>query len=57
MIIDRAHGLTLFFMVYKQEALIPAKPIAVDIILPHSWDYICEAKQAFTEELVTMVTA
>ena len=27
---------------YKQEALIPARPMAVDMIFPHSWDSICK---------------
>ena len=39
---------------YKQETLIPARPVAVDMIRPHSWDSICEDEGAYTEELVAM---
>ena len=52
MIAARAYGLTSFVVVYKQEALIPARPMAVDVILLHSWDSICEDERAYTEELV-----
>ena len=54
MIAGRAHGLMPFFVVYKQEALIPARPMAVDMILRHSWDSICKDERAYTEELVAM---
>ena len=36
MIEARVHGLTQFFVVYKQETLIPARPMAVDMIFPHA---------------------
>ena len=40
MIAARAYGLRSFLVVYKQEALIPASPMNVDMIFPHSWDSI-----------------
>ena len=57
MVATKAHGLTPFFMVYKQEALIPARPMAVDMIFPHFWDFICEDEWAYTKELVTIFAA
>ena len=54
MIAARVHSLTLLFVVYKQETLIPARTMAVDMILPHSWDTIFEDEQVYTEELVAM---
>ena len=54
MIAAMAHSLTPFFMVYKQEALIPAKPMAIDVITHQYWDCICKDKWAYTEELVAM---
>ena len=52
MIAARVHGLTQFFVVYKQETLIPARPMAVDMIFPHAWDYFCLDERVYTEELV-----
>ena len=54
MIAAKAHSLTPFFMVYKQEASIPARPMAVDIIFPHSWESICKVELVHMKELVTM---
>ena len=48
----RDHGLIPFFVMYQHEALIPATPMTVDIILPHSWDSICKDERVYTEELV-----
>ena len=44
MIGARAYSLTLLFVVYKQEALILAGPMAVDMILLHSWNSFIFAK-------------
>ena len=41
-------------MVHKQETLIPARPIAVEMMFPHSWDFVCEDKWVYMEELVAM---
>ena len=57
MIAARAYGLRSFLVVYKQEALIPIIPIAIDMILFQSWDSICDHKRAYTEELVAMLWA
>ena len=54
MIAARANGLTLFFVMYKQEASIPARPMAIDMILSYFQDSICEDEWANTEELVAM---
>ena len=51
MIVARAHSLIPFFVVYMQEVLILASPMAIDMILPHSWDSICEDELSYTEEL------
>ena len=55
MIAARAQSLTPFFIVYKQEALLPATTMAVDMIFTHSWDSIYKEEWFFTEELVAML--
>ena len=49
-----AHSLIPFFVVYKQEAMIPAMPMTIDMILLYSWDSICEDEWVYTEKLVAM---
>ena len=54
MIAAKVHSLTPFFVVYKQEALILARSMAVDMIFFYSWDYFCLDERVYTEELVMM---
>ena len=54
MLTSRAHGFSPFFIIYKQEPLIPGRPLTVDDRFPLKWDSTNQEEVQYTEALVKL---